>query len=166
MKFGILYEMQLPRPLDSDQWHDDDEHRMIKETLGIEVQVQTTEFARFTADLNKKDVIPTFYTGWSASILDPNYFLDRLFYSTAGTNRVGFQDPEYDRLIDEANKLPPGEARKEAFRKANAYLAEQAPAVMIASTRYLFVVKPYVEGLETTGMSWGMQPFVNVSVKR
>jgi hypothetical protein len=33
MKFGILYEMQLPRPLDSDQWHDDDEHRMVKETL-------------------------------------------------------------------------------------------------------------------------------------
>jgi oligopeptide transport system substrate-binding protein len=139
---------------------------MLKENLGIEVQVQTTEFARFTADLNKKDVVPTFYTGWSASILDPNYFLDRLFYSTAGTNRVGFEDPQYDKLIDDANKLPPGEARREAFRKANAYLAEQAPAVMIASTRYVFLKKPSVEGLETTPMSWGMQPFVNVMVKR
>jgi alkanesulfonate monooxygenase SsuD/methylene tetrahydromethanopterin reductase-like flavin-dependent oxidoreductase (luciferase family) len=33
MKFGLLYEMQLPRPLDSDQWHTDDEYRMVKETL-------------------------------------------------------------------------------------------------------------------------------------
>ena len=33
MKFGLLYEMQLPRPLDSDQWHDDDEHKMVQQTL-------------------------------------------------------------------------------------------------------------------------------------
>ena len=33
MKFGLLYEMQLPRPLDSDQWHADDEHRIVRETL-------------------------------------------------------------------------------------------------------------------------------------
>ena len=139
---------------------------MIKETLGIEVQVQTTEFARLTADLNKKDVVPTFYTGWSAGIIDPNYFLDRLFYSTAPVNRVGFMDPAYDKLIDDANKLQPGEARKEAFRKANAYLAEQVPAVMIASSRYVFLKKPNVENLGTTPLSWGMQPFVTVEVKR
>lgn len=33
MKFGLIYEMQLPRPLDSDQWHADDEHRIVHETL-------------------------------------------------------------------------------------------------------------------------------------
>ena len=37
---------------------------------------------------------------------------------------------------------------------------------MIASTRFVFLKKPYVEGLATTPMSWGMQPFVDVSVKR
>ncbi|MBV9324152.1 MAG: LLM class flavin-dependent oxidoreductase, partial [Chloroflexi bacterium] len=33
MKFGLIYEMQLPRPLDSDQWHADDEHTMVQQTL-------------------------------------------------------------------------------------------------------------------------------------
>jgi alkanesulfonate monooxygenase SsuD/methylene tetrahydromethanopterin reductase-like flavin-dependent oxidoreductase (luciferase family) len=33
VKFGLLYEMQLPRPLDSDQWHPDDEYRMVQQTL-------------------------------------------------------------------------------------------------------------------------------------
>jgi alkanesulfonate monooxygenase SsuD/methylene tetrahydromethanopterin reductase-like flavin-dependent oxidoreductase (luciferase family) len=33
VKFGLLYEMQLPRPLDSDQWHPDDEHLMVQHTL-------------------------------------------------------------------------------------------------------------------------------------
>jgi alkanesulfonate monooxygenase SsuD/methylene tetrahydromethanopterin reductase-like flavin-dependent oxidoreductase (luciferase family) len=33
VKFGLLYEMQLPRPLDSDQWHDDDEYHMVHQTL-------------------------------------------------------------------------------------------------------------------------------------
>jgi len=33
VKFGLLYEMQLPRPLDSDQWHADDELKMVQNTL-------------------------------------------------------------------------------------------------------------------------------------
>ena len=33
MKFGLFYELQLPKPLDSDQWHPDDEYRLIQETL-------------------------------------------------------------------------------------------------------------------------------------
>jgi alkanesulfonate monooxygenase SsuD/methylene tetrahydromethanopterin reductase-like flavin-dependent oxidoreductase (luciferase family) len=33
VKFGLLYEMQLPRPLDSDQWHPDDEYTMVQQTL-------------------------------------------------------------------------------------------------------------------------------------
>ncbi|HEY1296127.1 MAG TPA: LLM class flavin-dependent oxidoreductase [Chloroflexota bacterium] len=33
MKFGLLYEMQLPRPLDSEQWHAEDEHKMVQHTL-------------------------------------------------------------------------------------------------------------------------------------
>jgi alkanesulfonate monooxygenase SsuD/methylene tetrahydromethanopterin reductase-like flavin-dependent oxidoreductase (luciferase family) len=33
MKFGLFYELQLPKPLDSDQWHPDDERRLVMETL-------------------------------------------------------------------------------------------------------------------------------------
>ena len=33
MKFGLFYELQLPKPLDSDQWHPDDEYRLVQETL-------------------------------------------------------------------------------------------------------------------------------------
>lgn len=138
----------------------------LKDNLGMQVQVQNSEFARFIADMNKKDVMPAFYTGWSAAFLEPNYFLDRLWLSTSITNRMGFEDKEFDRLMDEANRLPAGDARGVAFKKVNAYLAEQVPAVEIASTTYDFLKKPYVEGLETFALSWGMRPFVNVTVKR
>jgi alkanesulfonate monooxygenase SsuD/methylene tetrahydromethanopterin reductase-like flavin-dependent oxidoreductase (luciferase family) len=33
MKFGLFYELQLPRPADKDQWNPDDEHRIVQETL-------------------------------------------------------------------------------------------------------------------------------------
>jgi alkanesulfonate monooxygenase SsuD/methylene tetrahydromethanopterin reductase-like flavin-dependent oxidoreductase (luciferase family) len=33
MKFGLFYELQLPKPLDNDQWDPDDERRIIKEAL-------------------------------------------------------------------------------------------------------------------------------------
>jgi alkanesulfonate monooxygenase SsuD/methylene tetrahydromethanopterin reductase-like flavin-dependent oxidoreductase (luciferase family) len=33
VKFGLFYELQLPKPLDSDDWHPDDERRIIDEML-------------------------------------------------------------------------------------------------------------------------------------
>jgi alkanesulfonate monooxygenase SsuD/methylene tetrahydromethanopterin reductase-like flavin-dependent oxidoreductase (luciferase family) len=33
MKFGLFYELQLPRPAEQDQWGPDDEHRIVQETL-------------------------------------------------------------------------------------------------------------------------------------
>jgi alkanesulfonate monooxygenase SsuD/methylene tetrahydromethanopterin reductase-like flavin-dependent oxidoreductase (luciferase family) len=33
MKFGLFYELQLPRPADKDQWNPDDEQRIVQETL-------------------------------------------------------------------------------------------------------------------------------------
>jgi alkanesulfonate monooxygenase SsuD/methylene tetrahydromethanopterin reductase-like flavin-dependent oxidoreductase (luciferase family) len=33
MKFGLFYELQCPKPLDSDQWHEGDEQRVIMEAL-------------------------------------------------------------------------------------------------------------------------------------
>jgi alkanesulfonate monooxygenase SsuD/methylene tetrahydromethanopterin reductase-like flavin-dependent oxidoreductase (luciferase family) len=33
MKFGLFYELQLPRPADKDQWNEDDERRIVHETL-------------------------------------------------------------------------------------------------------------------------------------
>ena len=33
MKFGLFYELQVPKPLDSDQWHPDDERNVIMEAL-------------------------------------------------------------------------------------------------------------------------------------
>src|SRR5437762_4673866 len=33
MKFGLFYELQLPKPYDSDDWDPDAEHRVVKEAL-------------------------------------------------------------------------------------------------------------------------------------
>jgi alkanesulfonate monooxygenase SsuD/methylene tetrahydromethanopterin reductase-like flavin-dependent oxidoreductase (luciferase family) len=33
VKFGLLFQLQTPRPLDSDQWHEDDERRVIHQAL-------------------------------------------------------------------------------------------------------------------------------------
>jgi alkanesulfonate monooxygenase SsuD/methylene tetrahydromethanopterin reductase-like flavin-dependent oxidoreductase (luciferase family) len=33
VKFGLLFQLQTPRPLDSDQWHEDDERKVIHQAL-------------------------------------------------------------------------------------------------------------------------------------
>jgi len=79
---------------------------------------------------------------------------------------MGFKDATYDKLVDDANAMKPDPEKVAAFRKANDYLATNVPAVQIASSRYVFLKKPNIDGLETTALSWGMRPFENVTVKR
>ena len=33
MKFGLFYELQLPKPYDKETWNPEDEHRIVKEAL-------------------------------------------------------------------------------------------------------------------------------------
>lgn len=33
MKFGLLFQLQTPRPLDADQWHEDDERKIVHQAL-------------------------------------------------------------------------------------------------------------------------------------
>ncbi len=44
MKFGLFYELQLPRPADQDQWNPDDERRIVQETLELFAREVMPEF--------------------------------------------------------------------------------------------------------------------------
>ena len=76
---------------------------MLKDTLGVAVEVQIQEFASFTAAMNRRDALAAFMTGWSGTMLDPNYFLELWLHGKSALNRVNYANPAFDSLLDQAN---------------------------------------------------------------
>jgi peptide/nickel transport system substrate-binding protein len=102
--------------------------------VGIALEVRTYEFATLYADVLKGN-FQLFTLQWvGGAVADPD-ILRRVFHSTqvppAGFNRGFFQDPQVDRLLDEA-AVTTGEARRrELYAEVQRTIAEQAPYISL-----------------------------------
>ena len=139
---------------------------MLKVNLGLDAQLEKTEFANFIASLNKRTVYQSFLTGWSADYLDYSDYLDLLLDSRSALDRTSYSNPEFDRLIDQANAAPSEAQRIEIYHKAEALAVQDAPMVPLFFPQFAMLKKPYVAGLATTPMLSGWLPFSGVSIQK
>lgn len=139
---------------------------MLKETLGVAVEVQLQEFASFTAAMNRRDALASFMTGWSGTMLDPNYFLELWLYGTSALNRVNYANPAFDALLDQANATADRGRRIALVRQADQLVAKDVPLIPIMYTRFVYLVSPRGKGLEFLPLSLGLGPFRTVEVSK
>jgi ABC-type transport system substrate-binding protein len=128
--------------------------------------VKLQEFAAFTAAMNRRDALPAFMTGWSASTLDSGYFHELWLYSKSPLNRVNFENAAFDRLVEQANGAP-DRARRIAFiKQADELIAKEVPLIPVMYTRFVYLVSPRVKGLEPVPLGLGWNPFRHVEIAR
>jgi oligopeptide transport system substrate-binding protein len=139
---------------------------MLKENLGVDVQLQRQEFASFQQGMNRRTVFPSFMTGWAADYLDYSDYLDLLLYSKSPLDRVSYASPEFDRLIDQANAASTDGARTALYHKAEALAVEDAAIIPMIFTQFALLKKPYVRGLQTTAALSGFLKFNTVSIEK
>ncbi|HXX40166.1 MAG TPA: ABC transporter substrate-binding protein [bacterium] len=137
---------------------------MLKETLGVDVQPQKTEFSNFIANLNRRTVYQAFMTGWSADYLDYSDYLDLLLYSSSPLNRQNYESSAFDKFIDQANAAPNDAERVSLYHRAEALAVEDATIVPMLFTQFAYLKKPYVQGLQTSPAVNGWLPFSGVRI--
>lgn len=103
--------------------------QMWKDELGIEIILENQEWKVFLDSLNRKE-FDIGRAGWIGDYLDPSTFLD-LWLSTSGNNTTGFENIEYDRLMDQAARSFDSEERMEYFQQAEAVLLDELPVIPI-----------------------------------
>jgi oligopeptide transport system substrate-binding protein len=112
---------------------------MIRENLGVEVNVEETE-----------DVFagqPQAYSsGWSADYPDPEDFLDILFHSRSGLNRMGYSNPEVDGLLEKARLATDQTQRMGLYEQAEELIVADAPWIPLWHSVDYVLIKPYVKG--------------------
>jgi len=139
---------------------------MLKQNLGVDASLEKTEFSTFISNLNKRTVYQSFMTGWSADYLDYSDYLDILLYSTSPLNRLNYSNPEFDKLVDQANAAPNDAARIALYHQAEALMVEDGAVVPMLFSQFAYLKKPYVKGLRTSPAVNGWLPFDTVVIEK
>ena len=96
--------------------------------LGIEIDIQQTEWATFLQDVNDRKY-QMFSLGWIADYPDPENFLDLLFHSESTNNHTNYHNPEVDRLLEEARIERDRDRRFEIYNQVEQAILDDAPWV-------------------------------------
>jgi ABC-type transport system substrate-binding protein len=131
---------------------------MLKETLGLDVRIQRQETVAWSTGLVRR-THPSMLAGWTAAYLDYGYYLDLLLDSRSGLNFTNYRNPEFDKLIDEANSARSEEEREAIYRRAEKMAIDDAHVIPIVFTRFALLVKPYVTGFEGAPLNLGITDF-------
>ena len=117
---------------------------MWRENLGIEVDVQRTDYAVYLQDLHSR-IFQMFEIGWIADYPDPENFLDILFHSESSNNHTGYSNPQVDSLLEQA-RLGSPEERYALYNRIERLILADAPWVPLwnSGERYI-LVKPRVQ---------------------
>ena len=96
--------------------------------LGIEIDIQQTEWATFLQDVNDRKY-QMFSLGWIADYPDPENFLDLLFHGENQNNHTAYNNPEVNRLLEEARTERDRARRFEIYNQIEQMVMDDAPWV-------------------------------------
>jgi|HubBroStandDraft_1064217.scaffolds.fasta_scaffold00061_32 oligopeptide transport system substrate-binding protein len=120
---------------------------MLNKSLGIKVSLVNSEFKVFLEDRKQKKVTELFRAGWIGDYSDPNTFAE-LLLSDSGLNDMGYNNPDYDRLVKSAARTVDPERRMQLLEDAEKLVVTDLPMAPIYSYVKKVMVKPYVVGFE------------------
>jgi oligopeptide transport system substrate-binding protein len=116
--------------------------------IGVNVELQTQEWKVFqaTRDAKKYEMARG---AWSADYIDPMTFID-MWESTSPSNEIGYNNPEYDKLVASAKSETDAKKRFEMMHKAEDMLMADMPIIPLYYSTYTKGIKDYVKGVRVS----------------
>ena len=116
---------------------------MWKMNLGVRVKLVNEEWKVFLENRKQKQVTQVFRAGWIGDYNDP-YTFSELLHSKHGINDSGYNNPEYDALLEQAAFEGDQEQRIRLLQQAEAKVMGDQPVMPIYSYVSKHLLKPYV----------------------
>lgn len=120
----------------ADQW---------KKALGVEVKLENKEWGVFLQDKQNLNYQMA-RAGWSADYNDPMTYLD-MWVTGGGNNDIGYANPEYDQLIQEAKTSSDNAVRQEKFAAAEKLMMDDMILIPIYYYTNNSLTKEYLKGV-------------------
>lgn len=133
---------------------------MWRENLGVEVGIYNQEWKVYLDSQSKLD-FDIARAGWIADYAHPLTFLD-MFTSGNGNNDTGWTNPDYDRLIRQAQSAPSEAARAAMMEQAEALLMRELPIIPIYWYTKVHLRDSRIQGWGTSLLA--KQPYKYMSI--
>ena len=132
--------------------------QMLKQNLNIDVQLINKEWKVYLDEMAhlRHDIARG---GWIADYIDPTNFFT-LLLSSAGNNRTGWKNADYDALLKAMEREPDDQKRYAIFEQANKMLSEAMPLMPIYYYSDINVVDPNIEGWYDNAMHYHPYQYV------
>jgi peptide/nickel transport system substrate-binding protein len=140
---------------------------MLREHLGIEVQLRQVEFAQHLQSIDAGRV-PFFRLGWVADYPDPENFLNLLYgklvpddpNEISPINSTRYRNPAVDSLLELALATRDRARRMELYARAEQLAIEDAPMLILFYDEDYRLLQPYVAGYRNNAMDRRMYKYV------
>ena len=120
---------------------------LVQRNVALETELTEEEYRVFLQSRHDKSRWDVARLGWNADFNDASNFLDVL-RSHSTNNDMGYSNPAYDALLDQAAGMIDVQKRKETLEAAERLMLNDYPIIPL----YYFVskrlVKPYVQGFK------------------
>lgn len=119
-------------------------------TIGVTVEVEQVQWNTFLDRWLAREFQA--FVSFSSSGNDPDRALYPAFHTDGAINTYQYSEDEVDRLLESGRTMTDPEKRRSAYRNLEVALAEEAPAIFIATRVEFFAVRDTVEGFQPTAM--------------
>lgn len=124
-----------------------------KDVLGVDIAldpVESTTYTSLTKDISTAPQM--FLLGWCADYPDPQNWLSVYWKTGAFGERIGYSNPELDALLEQADVEGDPDTRAQLYADAQRMLTDTAPVAYMWNNENIWLVKPWVTGVNTTSM--------------
>ena len=132
-----------------------------KQNLGVTIPLRNMEFRTFLQVRSRLEYRGAARSGWIGDYMDPFTFLS-LYVVEGGDNGSGWTDPEFVRLLNDANRQRDPDARFRRLSEAEALLLRAQPTLPLFNNATNFVKKPFVKGLYANPVTMHAWKFVYI----
>lgn len=126
-----------------------------KQNLGIDVKLDPVDPTAYTELTKSVETSPqTFILGWGPDYPDPQNYYSAVF-KTGGSSAadIGFSDPAFDKILDQADTELDQNKRFELYRQALDILLDDSPVVFLYHRQRRVLVQPWVKGITEETMT-------------
>jgi oligopeptide transport system substrate-binding protein len=120
---------------------------MLRTNLGVTVTLHELEWGKFLAERNRGSM-PFYFLRWMADYLDPQNFLSVMLHSGAPENTIGYHNPTFDRLCDQADTMQDPQRRLALYHQAETLVVQDAAWVPIYFQKDVELWNPRLQGVE------------------
>ncbi len=133
------------------------------ERIGIVVQPSINNWPTLLKKIEQRRA-QMFMLSWLADYPDPENFL-QLFYGpneTPGANRCNYRNADFDRLYDEAARLPDGTPRRALYARMERIVMEDCPWLFLHHSMSFSLRHPWLANVKPHDFPYGMIKYYRV----